>query len=71
MRAQDVHSLSVSCGLCHHAAVMNVDAFIDTMPVPAFRAGMVCTNCGIIGTDVRPNWLKRAKTETLTGMQWR
>jgi hypothetical protein len=70
MRAQGVRSLSITCELCHHAAVMNVDAFAETVPVPAFRFRMVCTSCGIIGADVRPNWRERPKHESLTGRQW-
>jgi hypothetical protein len=26
------------------------------VPVPAFGPRMVCTRCGIIGADARPNW---------------
>jgi hypothetical protein len=36
MRANGVRSLSVTCEVCHHEAVMNVDAFGDAIPVPAF-----------------------------------
>jgi hypothetical protein len=32
---------------------------------------MACTRCGIIGTDVRPNWKEQPVRETLTGVQWR
>jgi hypothetical protein len=32
---------------------------------------MVCTRCGIIGADARPNWKEQPPRETLTGMQWR
>ena len=70
MRAQGVRSLSVSCELCHHAVLMNVDAFDDAVAVPAFRPRMVCTSCGIIGADVRPNWQERPRGESLTGRQW-
>jgi hypothetical protein len=49
MRANGVRSLSVTCELCHHEALMNVDAFDDTTPVPAFGPRMVCTACGIVG----------------------
>jgi hypothetical protein len=37
MRSLGVRSVAVTCDLCHHAAVMNVDRFGDTVPVPAFR----------------------------------
>jgi hypothetical protein len=31
---------------------------------------MVCTRCGIIGADARPNWTEKPERESLTGMQW-
>jgi hypothetical protein len=67
MRAQGVRSLSVCCELCHHEAVMNVDAFDDAVPVPAFGPRMVCTSGGIIGSFARPNWQERATQQSLTG----
>ena len=70
MRAQGVRSLSVYCEVCHHAAVINVDTFAETVPVPAFGPRMVCTCCGIVGADVRPNWQERPAGESLTGRQW-
>jgi hypothetical protein len=57
MRGNGVRSLSVTCELCHHEALVNVDAFDDATPVPASRPRMVCTSCGIVGADVRPNCL--------------
>jgi cytochrome c5 len=36
MRANGVRSLSVTCEVCHHEAVMNVDAFGEATAVPAF-----------------------------------
>jgi hypothetical protein len=71
MRENGVRSLSVTCQLCHHEALLNVDALDDLIPVPAFGPRMVCTCCGIVGADVRPNWQERAGRETLTGVQWR
>jgi hypothetical protein len=38
MRENGVRSLSVTCELCHHDAVMNVDAFGDAVPV--LRSGL-------------------------------
>jgi hypothetical protein len=32
---------------------------------------MVCTHCGIIGADARPNWKEQPPRESLTGAQWR
>jgi thymidine kinase len=71
MRANSVRSLSVMCKLCHHEAMMNVDAFDDTTPVPAFGPRIVCTTCGIVGAFARPNWKERSSQESLTGVQWR
>jgi hypothetical protein len=56
MRENGVRSLSITCELCRHEAVMNVDTFGDATPVPAFGPRMVCTRCGIIGAFARPNW---------------
>jgi hypothetical protein len=36
MRVNGVRSLSVTCEVCHHEAVMNVDRFGNAIPVPAF-----------------------------------
>jgi hypothetical protein len=71
MRAQGVRSLSVTCGLCHHASVLSVDPWPDDVPVPSFARRTVCTSCGIVGADVRPNWRKQPQRESITGAQWR
>lgn len=56
MRELGVRSLFLTCELCHHEAVLSVDRWNDTMPVRAFRSRMVCTVCGVVGADARPNW---------------
>jgi hypothetical protein len=56
MRANGVRSLDVSCWQCHHRTFMSADPWPDHMPVPSFGPRMVCTRCGIIGADARPNW---------------
>jgi hypothetical protein len=71
MRANGVRSLAVRCELCHHEAVLNVDAYADEATVPSFGPRMVCTICGIIGADARPNWQERPPQGSLTGRQWR
>jgi hypothetical protein len=53
------------------AALMNVDGFGDRIPVAAFGPRIVCTSCGIVGADVRPNWKERSERASLTGLQWR
>jgi hypothetical protein len=71
MRENGVRSLSITCEVCHREALLNVDAFDDAVPVPAFGPRMVCTSCGIVGADARPNWQERTQRESLTGVQWR
>ena len=56
LRELGVRSLAVTCGLCHREAVLLVDGWGDDMFVRDFRPRMVCTRCGIIGADARPNW---------------
>lgn len=63
MRQQGVQSLAVTCGAvhCHHAAVLDVTGYPDHLTVPGFDPRMVCTACGAIGADARPNWNERAQ----------
>jgi hypothetical protein len=56
MRENGMRSLAVSCWICHHGALLSADPWPDDVPVPAFGPCMVCTRCGIIGADARPNW---------------
>lgn len=64
MRQLGVRSLSVSCNLCHHQSVMSTAIWPDHVAVPTFGPRMVCTRCGIIGADARPNWKEhRARGE--------
>jgi hypothetical protein len=62
MRENGVRSLAVHCGgrFCHHQAVLDVSDFSDDIPVTVFGSRMVCTVCGAIGADARPNWNERA-----------
>jgi hypothetical protein len=59
MRANGVRSLDVCRWQCHHEAILSADPWPDHMAVPAFGPRMVCTRCGIIGADARPNWRER------------
>ena len=60
MRENGVRSLAVSCIRCHHDAVLDVVAYSDEVMVPSFGPRMVCTVCGAIDADARPNWNERA-----------
>ena len=71
MRPNGVRSLDVSCWQCHHRVILNADPWPDQVPVPSFGPRMVCTRCGIIGADARPNWQEQPQRESLTGVQWR
>jgi hypothetical protein len=37
-------------------AILSADSWPDHVPVPSFGPRMVCTRCGIICADARPNW---------------
>ena len=56
MTLGNMRSLAVTCELCHHEAVLSVHRWTDASMVRAFRPHMVCTRCGIVGADARPNW---------------
>jgi hypothetical protein len=71
MRENGVHRLWVSCWCCHHDALLDVGGYPDSVPVPAFGPRMVCTSCGLIGADARPNWQERPQWESLTGVKLR
>jgi hypothetical protein len=67
VRSLRVRSLAVSCILCHHAARLDVDGCADEAIVPSFGPRIVCTRCGIIGADARPDWHEQAQRPSLTG----
>ena len=56
MRDLGVRSLAVTCEVCHHRAVLPADRWGDAVLVSAFGRRMVCTRCGIVGADARPDW---------------
>lgn len=56
MRSLGIRSLAVTCELCHHESIMPADQWPDEVLVSTFRPRMVCTSCGTIGADARPNW---------------
>jgi hypothetical protein len=70
MRSNRVRSLDVSCWQCHHRAILSAHPWLDSVLVPTFGP-MLCTKCGPIGADARPNRQAQPARETLTGVQWR
>ena len=58
IRGHGCRDLLIYCssGRCHHSASMNADWLADDVPVRSLCARMVCTRCGYIGADVRPDW---------------
>jgi hypothetical protein len=63
MRANGVQPLDVCCWLCHHRTILSADPWPDHVPVPSFGPRMVCTRCGIVGADARPNWREQSPRE--------
>ena len=61
MHKNGVRSLAVQCHRCLHEVIMNVDHLPDDVTVPSLGPTMVCTKCGTVGADVRPNWLEKAE----------
>jgi hypothetical protein len=61
MRQNGVRSLDVQCHNCRHRVIVNVDHLPGDLTVPSFGPRMVCTECGTIGADVRPNWQERGR----------
>ena len=43
-------------GRRHHSASMNADDWPDELPVRSLCARTMCTRCGVVGADVRPDW---------------
>src|SRR5262249_2389126 len=64
MRALGVRGLDVLCWICRHQVRLDVDAYDDDTPAPWFGPRMVCTQCGIIGADARPNWKEQPPRPT-------
>ena len=59
MRRNGVHSLLIACQKCRHEVVMTANLWGDDVPVPAIGPRTICSKCGNIGADSRPNWQAR------------
>lgn len=64
MRQHGVRSLSVTCSICHHEAIMSAEPWQDEIPVPSSGLRMVCARCGMVGAVARPNWREHAAHST-------
>jgi hypothetical protein len=64
MRSQGCRDLLVYCNSdhCNHSTVMNVGHLPDHTPIKSLGVGVVCTQCGHVGSDVVPNWPSDAAT---------
>jgi hypothetical protein len=74
IRSHGVRRLLVYCteGLwCYHSAIIEADRWPDDTVLLDLGRKLVCTRCGIIGGQARPNWDDRVLGESLTGAQWR
>lgn len=58
MRALGCRRLLIYCstGLCHHSAIVEADHWGDQTAIRELCSKAVCTRCGMIGADVRPDW---------------
>jgi hypothetical protein len=61
MRQNGVRSLAVHCPQCPKEVILNVDHLPGDLTVPLFGPPMVCTKCGRVGADARPNWRERGR----------
>jgi hypothetical protein len=53
------------------SGTVDADRWPDETAVRELCPKAVCTKCGVIGADVRPNWSERPQPESLVGAQWR
>jgi hypothetical protein len=58
VRSHGCRSLLVYCvsAWCNHGATLNGDWLPDETVLLDLDRRMVCTACGLIGADVRPDW---------------
>ena len=58
VRSHGCRDLLVYCTSiwCNHSARINADWLPDETVLLALERRMVCTACGLIGADVRPDW---------------
>jgi hypothetical protein len=59
MRSLGPRDLDVTCKACGYHTTVNMDAWPDEEPVPAFGRRMRCTKCGHLSASARPDWTQR------------
>jgi hypothetical protein len=66
IRGHAVTRLLVYCESiwCNHSATLNADWLPDDTILLALDRRMVCTACGLIGADVRPDWSQHPNRST-------
>jgi hypothetical protein len=55
---------------CNHSVTLNADWLPDDTPLLTLDPRMVCTKCGLIGADVRPDWTPHTSRRYFDG-RWR
>jgi hypothetical protein len=58
-RCHGVWTIRIYCGnrvRCWHSAIMHVDFLADEVVLKSLEPRMVCTQCGLVGADVRPDF---------------
>jgi hypothetical protein len=69
IRSHGCRTLLVYCGSawCNHTARLEPDWLPDDAVLPALGRLMVCTACGLIGADVRPDWSQHTRAAAQGG----
>ena len=67
MRRNGVRRLLIYCNgfRCWHSATIDADFLADEVVLKSVEPRMVCSRCGLIGADVRPNWSDQPGRETM------
>jgi hypothetical protein len=61
IRQNGVRSLDVICYGCRPQVVINVEKLPGEPKLRWFGRRVVCTKCGTIEADARPNWRERQR----------
>jgi hypothetical protein len=58
IRSHGCRDLLVYCSSinCNHGVTINADHMPDDTAIRSLGSRMVCTRCGHVGADVRPDW---------------